>query len=173
MAKTGDPCFLCEQTGKKLKKFTFYSGIKKGGTTHRTIHYKVTFLERWSELTMHEIHVCRDCTQELWQEQRKKQFLPMVLLASGAAISLLIALICGILLPGLARYMVAFVFLAAALGLGGLAIVFLQRYRMEKPPAGRVDLLVLEEALDKLPYEEHTYLTSDQYAERYDMGVLG
>lgn len=172
MAKTGDPCFLCEQTGKKLKKFTSYSGIKKGGTTHRTIHHKVTFLERWNALTMHESHVCRDCTQELWQEQRKKQFLPIVLLASGAAMSLLIALICGFLLPGLAHYMVAFVFLAT-LDLVGLAIVLLQRYGVEKPPAGRVDLLVLEEALDKLPYEEHTYLTSDQYAERYDMGILG
>lgn len=73
----------------------------------------------------------------------------------------------------LAAIAVLVVFLVAALGLGGMAFVHWQKYRAAKPKSGEIDLLALEEALDTLPYEEHTYMTTAQYAERYEQGVVG
>src|SRR4051794_11787454 len=62
-------CFLCEQPVKG-KRFTFYSGVKKGGTSHEMASCTVTFFERWSDLTMHEVQVCRDCQLRLWRQQQ-------------------------------------------------------------------------------------------------------
>src|SRR3954454_9585180 len=98
-----DGCFLCEQPGK-ARRFSFYSGVMKGGTTHRLRSYKVTFFERWSDLILHDIGVCHDCQIRVW---RRKHLLPMVLSGSGAGVVDLLALALLILLPGTAAFVVA------------------------------------------------------------------
>jgi hypothetical protein len=169
MKKDMDGCFLCEQPGK-AKRFTFYSGVLKGGTTHRMLSCTVTFFERWSDLTMHDIGVCRDCQVRLW---RHKQLPSMVLAACGAAVVGLFALVPLVLLPGAAGLVLAGLVAAVALALGGLFVVHLQRYRLQKPKRDLVEPLVIEEARAKLPHRDRTYLTTDQFIERQEKGIFG
>jgi hypothetical protein len=166
--KDADVCFLCEQPGKG-KRFTFYSGIKKGGTTHRMASCTITFFERWSDLMMHQVHVCRDCQVRLW---RRSRLLPTVALGAGMAVAGLLALVGLVLLDGAARF--------AALGVGGVAVLLLgalfgvqlRSYLDRKPKHSHLEALVIQEAIDRLP-GERTYLTSEQYVERHEAGIIG
>ena len=166
--KESDECFLCDRLVKS-KQFTFFSGVMKGGTTHRMLSCTVTFFERWSDLTMHEIQVCRECQLRLWQE---KQFPPLVLLGGGAALAALVALVGVVLLPGAARIAVGALAGVAALALGGLFVVQLQQYQSRKPKQAQLEPLVIREAKDRLPDEGHTYMTSEQYIERHEKGII-
>ena len=165
--RDADDCFLCEQP-VKTRRFTFYSGVKKGGTTHELLSCTVTFFERWSDLTMHEIEVCRDCQQRLWKE---KHFVPMALCGAGAAVMALIALL-GVLLPAPAMWLVVGLGGFGALALGALFVVCRQQYQT-KPKHSEVEPLVIRAAIPKLPPERHTYLTTDQYIERVQKGIIG
>jgi hypothetical protein len=169
MKKDMDGCFLCEQPGK-AKRFTFYSGVLKGGTTHRMLSCTVTFFERWSDLTLHDIGVCRDCQIRLW---RQKQLPSVVLSGSGAGVVALFTLAPLVLLPGTAGFVVAALPAATALALGGLFVFYLQRYRAQKPKRDQVEPLVIEKASAKLPYRDRTFLTTEQFIERQDKGVFG
>jgi hypothetical protein len=169
MKKDMDGCFLCEQPGK-ARRFTFYSGVMKGGTTHKMLSCTVTFFERWSDVTMHDIGVCRDCQLRLW---RQKHLLPMVLAGSGAGIIGLFALPPLVLLPGTAGLVVAALPVVTALALGGVFVYNLQRYRDQKPKRDEIEPLFIQEASAKLPHDERTYLTTEQFIERQDKGVFG
>jgi len=170
VAKTTDTCFLCEQPGK-CKKYTFYSGVMKGGTTHRMINYTVTFFERWSELTIHEIQVCRECPLRLWKQKQKPL---MILYGAVAGVMAPIALLALILLPGIAlRVAVGGLAAVAVLVLGGLFLVQLQRYNLKKPKQSQFEPLVIAEASTYFPDEKRTFLTCEQYIERSEAGVFG
>jgi hypothetical protein len=164
-----DRCFLCDTDGK-CKRFTFYSGVMKGGTTHRLITCTVTFFERWSDLTMHEIQVCRDCQLRLWRE---RHFTPLLLSGIGAGVALLLAAVLALLLSGPAQVVLPILLGVAALALGGLTLVRLRRYRERKPKHAEVEPLVIEEAMDLLPCRGHTFMTSEQYIERHQHGIIG
>src|SRR5262245_57018960 len=168
MMKEMDGCFLCEQPGK-AKRFSFYSGVLKGGTTHRMLSCTVTFFERWSDLTLHDIGVCRDCQLRLW---RQKQFLPMVLSGSGAGVVALLALVPLILQLGTAGFVGAALAAVIALALGGVFAFYLRRYRARKPKRDQVEPLIIEEASAKLSYRGRAYLTMEQFMERQDRGVF-
>src|SRR5262245_32263981 len=169
MQKDMDGCFLCEQPGK-AKRFSFYSGVMKGGTTHRMLSCTVTFFERWSDLTLHDIGVCQDCQIRLW---RQKQFPPVLLSGGGAGVVALLALVPLILLPWPAGLVVTGLAAVVALALGGLFAFCLRRYLSQKPKRDQVEPLVIEEASAKLPYRDRTYLTTEQFMERQDKGVFG
>ncbi len=169
MGKNATECFLCGKAGK-TRKFTFYSGIVKGGTTSRLLTVTVTFLERWSELTMHEIQVCRDCQLRLW---RQKQFLPAVLFGCAAGAVALLGAVALILLSGAAWYAVLALTVVAVLVLGGLFVMYLRQYLAGKPELARLEPLVLQEALANFPDSDHTFMTAGQYLERADKGIFG
>ena len=169
MKKNTDGCFLCEQPGK-AKRFSFYSGVMKGGTTHKMLSCTVTFFERWSDMILHDIGVCHDCQVRLW---RQKQLLPVVLSGSGAGVVALLALVPLVLLPGTVGFVLTALAGVLALALGGLFAFYLQRYLSQKPKRDQVETLVIEEASTKLPYRDRTYLTMDQFMERQDKGVFG
>src|SRR5262245_23301802 len=114
MKKNVGACFLCEMPGK-VRPFTFYSGVMKGGTTHRMLSCTVTFFERWSDLTLHEIQVCRSCQVRLW---RQKHLLPMILFGSGTVVAVLFGLLTLLLLDGKAQFIVPAVAALGAVGLG-------------------------------------------------------
>jgi hypothetical protein len=169
MRKDADSCFLCGRPGK-ARRYVFYSGVMKGGTTHRLLSCTVTFFERWSELTLHELGVCRECQLRLW---RQRWFLPMVLCGSGSAAMMLIALAGLVLFSGVAQFAAVALPAFGALALGGLFVFLLIQYQAPKPKQAQIEPLILWEALDHLPYPEHTYLTSEQYLERHEKGLLG
>jgi len=166
--KNADGCFLCESPGK-TKKFTFYSGIMKGGTTHRTIHYIVTFLERWSDLTMHEVQLCSDCKIRLW---RKKQLPPMILYVIGAAVFALLGLVGVILVPGVMRFVAAALFGIVVLIFAALFFVQFKKYSNRKPKNSLLEPIVLQEVVLFYPDDNRTYLTTDQYIERHEKGAF-
>jgi hypothetical protein len=169
MKKRTDACFLCDGDGK-LKKVTFYSGVMKGGTTHHLASVTVTFFERWSDLTMHEIQVCRDCQVRLW---RQKHFLPMLLCGIGAAVLALVGVVALILVPGPARFAALGLALVATLAAGAVGVVLAQRYFNKKPKHAQTEPLVVAAAKTRLPNEGLTFLTSEQYVARYEQGVFG
>ncbi|MGL4551766.1 MAG: hypothetical protein ACRC33_11310, partial [Gemmataceae bacterium] len=152
------------------KLFRFYSGIQKGGTVHRMLSCTVTIFERWSDVIKHEIEVCRPCQVRLW---RKKHFMPMALCAAGAGVAVLTALVLLIALRGADYFVLPALALFGAVALGVLFAVTLSRYQDPKPKASLVEPLVIEEAMDHLPGEDHTFMTSEQYLERYRAGILG
>jgi hypothetical protein len=164
-----EECFLCDSTGK-CKLFRFYSGIMKGGTTHRLLTVTVTFFERWSEMIKHEIHVCKDCQVRLW---RKHHFPGMTLYALGAGLSALLGLTVLVLLAGADYFVIPIVAFLAALALGVCFVLKWTTYKDPKPKASLVEPLIIKEAMDNLPGEGHTFLTSEQYLERYRAGVIG
>jgi len=168
MKKDAGGCFLCEEPGKG-KKFTFYSGVVKGGTTHELLSCTVTFFERWSDLTMHEIHVCRDCQLRLWREER---YPPVVFSAIGAGVAALLGLVLPFVLTGTARIVATALAAVAALALAGTFVACLRRYRDPKPKHAQLEPLVLGEAMAKLP-EDHTYMTAEAYEERVGKGIIG
>src|SRR5262249_39413420 len=149
--------------------FSFYSGVLKGGTTHRMLSCTVTFFERWSDMTLHDVGVCRDCQIRLW---RKKQFLPMVLSGSGAGVVALLALVPLILQLGTAGFVVATLAAVIALALGGRFVFYLRRYRAQKPKRDQLEPLIIEEASAKLPSRDRTYLTMEKFMERQGRGVF-
>jgi hypothetical protein len=169
LPKEMDSCFLCEQP-VKAKRFSFYSGVMKGGTTHRLRSVTVTFFERWSDLTVHDIGVCRDCQIRLW---RQKYFLPVVLSGIGAGVVALLALVPLILLPETAGFVMAGLTAVVALALGGLFAFYLRLYLAQKPKRDQLEPLVIDEASAKLPDRGRTYLTMEQFQERQDKGVFG
>src|SRR5262249_21161372 len=146
-----------------------YSGIMKGGTTHRMLSCTVTFLERWSDLTMHEIHVCRHCTNRLWRQKHRP---PVILYACGAAVSALVALLGLLLLQDVAQIVVAALAATAAFALGGLLIYQYQFNLIRKPTHSELEPLVMKEAMDSLPDNDHTYMTTEQYLERHQKGII-
>jgi hypothetical protein len=160
-------CFLCHQleTGKRFK---FYSGVMKGGTTHRLRTVTVKFFERWKDLTLHEIHVCRACQLRLW---RGRQIIPMVLSAGGAGVLASLGLAALLFLGGPVGVTLSALAAVAALALGGCFAYYLRRYRAAKPKYSQVELLVVEEASLKLP-KGLTCMTTEQYLERYNKGII-
>jgi hypothetical protein len=141
----------------------------KGGTTHRMLSCTVTFFERWSDLTMHEIQVCRACQLRVWQQQYR---LPMVQSAIGAGVSAVLVWPVFFLVPGLAGWVVGAVLAIAALAFVGM-FVYQRQLSRQKPKNAQVEPLVLKEAMDLLPNEDHTFLTTDQYLERHAKGIIG
>src|SRR5262245_36015566 len=132
----------------KGKRFTFYSGVLKGGSTTRLLTCTVTVFERWSDLTIHEIQVCRWCQLRLW---RRKQLVPMVLAGSACGVVGLLGLPWLFLLPGVARFAVPALAALVALALGGVFAVYLWQFLAGKPKHAQLEPLVLAEAVGKLP----------------------
>jgi hypothetical protein len=168
MQKYLDGCFLCDQPGK-AKRFSFYSGVMKGGTTHRLRSCTVTVFERWSDMKLHDIGVCHDCQLRLW---RRQQFLPVVLCGSGAGGMALLALAPLLLLSGTAGFVLLGLAGVVALALGGLFAFSLRRYLARKLQRDQVEPLVIAEASAKLPHRNRSYLTMEQYRQRLDRGVI-
>jgi hypothetical protein len=169
MKKDVGDCFLCEMPSK-VKPFTFYSGIMKGGTTHRMLSCTVMFSERWSDLTKHQIEVCRTCQLRVW---RQKHLLPVVLFGSGAGVLALLGLLSLFLLSGITLFVVAALLGTLALALGGLFGVSLRRYLTPKPKYSEIEPLILTKAIPKLPNEKHTFMTTEQYVDRQQKGMFG
>src|SRR5581483_10170885 len=159
--KDATGCFLCAMP-VKAKRFTFYSGIMKGGSTTRLLRHTITVLEHWQNLTMHEIQVCRWCQTRLW---RKRQLLPIIFFGAGAAVMFVAALAGLVLLAVDVLFAVVFTALAVlvALVLTGVLAVFLWRCFLAKPSHAQLEPLILAEAVGKLPDRGHTYMTTEQY----------
>src|SRR5262245_27116934 len=87
MSKSAGECFLCGEEGK-VKRFTFYSGERKGGSRTELLSATVTVSEWWNDLRMHEAHVCRECQERMWAEHVKW---PPILCGIGAAVLLALA----------------------------------------------------------------------------------
>ena len=168
-AKKTACCFLCTGAGK-AKRFVFYSGIMKGGTTHRMLSCTVTFYERWSDLTLHEIEVCRECQLRLWQ---KKYLVGMALFGGLAALPALLGLAGLLLLSGTARFVAPAVAAVSLLVLAGFFVVNLRQYLVKKPHHDLIEPLVLWEATGRFPRSTRTFMTTDQYLDRHGRGVFG
>ena len=168
MAKSAGECFLCEEEGK-VRRVTFYSGVRKAGSRTELLCATVTVFERWRDLRIYEIHVCRECQQRLWAEHTK---MPPILCAIGAALLLLLSVVCAVLLPGELGLVVAVPFGLLALGVGGVAVWLFMRQRA-KPEREQIEPLIVKEAMWKFPDEGHTFITSDQYVELIRQGILG
>jgi hypothetical protein len=167
--KDVEECFLCERVGKG-KRFSFYSGIMKGGTTHRMLSCTVTFFERWSDLTMHEMHVCRECQVRLWQQQHKGAVIGY---GVGTGVAALLTVVPVILLSGAALWVTLALGVVVALALGTLFFVQLKKYRIRKPRHADIEPLVIDEAMDRLPCDKHTFMTTEQYLDRVQKGIIG
>lgn len=165
-----DVCFLCRAEGK-AKLLRFYSGEKKGGTTHRMVTCTITFMERWNDLVIHEIRVCRACREEHW---RAKHSLPMKLYSIGSAVCLILAVVLALVLWGQDYFVLSGFFLTVGCVLGGYFAYHWQKSRLQKPPASELEPLLIESAMDKMiEYNHHSFMTTEQYLERYRAGVLG
>jgi len=165
--KNVDRCFLCDQPGKG-RRITFYSGVCKGGSTTKMLTVTVTVFERWRDLRIYEIHVCRECVQRLWA--RRPNWIPLAT-GIGAGVVLLIALACLLLSP-----IVALVFGVVALALGGGAVGLWFQHRAQKPDPDQMERLIVQEAIDILPEdgnEDHTFITNEQYRDLVRRGILG
>src|SRR5262249_17805508 len=120
-----EECFLCDSTAK-CKLFRFYSGVMKGGTTHKLLTVTVTFFERWSDITKHEICVCKDCQIRLW---RKHQFPPMALYGAGAVLTALVGLTLLIVLAGADYFILPILAFLGAVVLGVFFALKLRKYQ--------------------------------------------
>ena len=168
-AKKTGCCFLCAGTGK-AKRFAFYSGVMKGGTTHRMLSCTVTFFERWSDLTLHEVEVCRECQLRLW---RKKYLVLMALCGGLAALPVMFGVALLVLLSGTARFVAPAVAAVPLLVLAGFFVVAWRQYRVKKPHHDLIEPLVLWEATGRFPRSNRTFMTTDQYLDRHGQGVFG
>ncbi len=168
MRKDALGCFLCEMPVKG-KRFTFYSGVMKGGSTTRLLTCTVTVFERWQNLTIHEIQVCRWCQQRLW---RRQQLVPMILFGIGASVMLFLTLAGLVLLPGVIRFVALVPAVLVALGLAVPFAVYLCRYLFGRPKYAQLEPLIMTAAMVKLPERGHTYMTTDQYLERQRQGIF-
>jgi hypothetical protein len=161
-------CFFCDEPARG-KRFTFYSGVRKGGSRTELYSATVTVFERWRDLKIYEIHVCRECQLRLWSERPN---LAPILWAAGAALVLLLLIPSLILFDGVARLVVGGILGVTALVLGGLAAGLLLRHRAQKPDRSHLDPLVVCSAMHVLPDEGHTFLTLEQYLELVDRGII-
>jgi hypothetical protein len=165
MAKSEGECFLCGAEGRG-KRFTFYSGERKGSTTTELLSATVTVHERWSDLRMHEAFVCRDCQERLWAEHVKW---PPIFCYAGAGALLLMAIPC--VFFGTVGMVIGIALVVLALGVGG-AGVWLQ-LQGKKPQRARLEPLIVREAMDQFPDEGRTFLTNEQYIDLVDRGIIG
>jgi hypothetical protein len=165
MAKGTGECFLCREEGKG-KRFTFYSGVRKGGSRTELITATVTVMEWWKDLQVHEIHVCRDCQERLWRERVRW---PPVLCGAGGAVLLLLAVPVAVF-GGLAGLAVAAALAVAALAAGGAgAWLYVQG---GKPQRGQMDPLVVRAAMARFPDHGRAYITSEVYLDLVDRGII-
>jgi hypothetical protein len=165
--KNVDLCLLCEEPGKG-KRFTFFSGVCKGGSTTQLLSATVTVFERWRDLKIYEIHVCRECQQRLWAG--RPNWTPLAA-GAGAGVVLLLALGCLLVSP-----IAGLVIGMLALALAGAAVGFWFLHRSQKPVRAQLERLVVLAAIEVLPNddnEDHTFLTNDQYLELVERGILG
>jgi hypothetical protein len=166
MAKSAGECFLCGAE-RKCKRFTFYSGERKGGSRTVLTTATVTVSERWNDVKMHEVHVCRACQERLWQNDVKW---PPILCGAGGAVLLLPAVPVAIFGGGIGLA-VAGALVVAALAAGGVgAWLYTQG---KKPQRARLEELVVEEAMKELPDEDRTFITNDVYIDLVDRGIIG
>jgi hypothetical protein len=165
MSKSASECFLCNEEGKG-KRFTFYSGVRKGGSRTELLSATVTVMEWWKDLRMYEIHVCRRCMDRLWAQHVKW---PPILCFIGAAVLLVLAVPCVFL--GVIGLVIAGILLVAALAAGGAGVWFYTQGK--KPQRARLEPLVVKEAMEILPEEGRTFITNDQYLDLVDRGIIG
>jgi len=166
MPKSVDECLLCGREGKG-KRFTFYSGERKGSSRTELLSATVTVSERWSDVQMHEAHVCRDCQERLWAEHVKW---PPILCWAGAGALLVASLPIG-LLGGGVGLAIAAVLIVAALAAGGAGAWLYSQGK--KPRRAQLEPLVVQEAMGWFPDEGRTFITSEQYVELVDRGIIG
>jgi hypothetical protein len=166
MSKSEGECFLCGEEGKG-KRFTFYSGERKGGSRTELLSATVTVSEWWNDLRMHEAHVCRECQERLWAEHVKW---PPILCGIGAAVLLVLAAPIAIL-GGRVGLAIAAVLVVAALAVGGAAVWFYTQGK--RPQRARIEQLVVREAAGQFPDDGRTYLTNEKYLDLVDRGVIG
>lgn len=172
MKKVTIGCFLCKMPAKG-RQFTFYSGVKIGGSTTRLLTRQVNILESWHKLVMHEISVCRWCQLRAW---RKKQLLPMILSGAGAgvlAFLALLGLVVGlVVVSNFFLSVVAFLFLCAAVVPAGLCALHAWLYFGVKPSHAQLEPVVLAEAIHHFPDDNRTYMTEEQYVARHQRGAI-
>jgi hypothetical protein len=182
MKKNTIGCFLCKMPAKG-RKFTFYSGVKIGGsTTQLQTHFtswrlrtrrRITVLENWHSLMMHEIAVCRWCQLRAW---RKKQLLPMILNGVGACVLAFLALLSmafGLVMSsGLCLLGLPFLLLCAAVVPAGLCALHASFYFGAKPSHAQLEPVVLAEAVHHFPDNGRTFMTEGQYVARHERGAF-
>jgi hypothetical protein len=168
VAKKSGDCFLCDGVGKG-RTFTFYSGVRKSGSTTQLTTVTVTVLERWRDLRIYEIFVCRECQLRLWSSHT---LWPPVWCAVGAVPLVLLAVACVLLLPLAAGLAVGGLLGLAAMAAGGAAVWFLIRHLARKPAREPLERLVVREAIRDLGEPGHTFITVDQYQELMRLGVV-
>jgi hypothetical protein len=166
MAKTTGVCFLCGEEGKG-KRFTFYSGIRSGGSRTELISTTVIVMEWWKDLQLHEVHVCQDCQERLWENHVR--WVPIQCWL--AAVTLLGAALPSAIVGGGVGLALAGVLLAAALTAGGVG--FWLRVQNRKPRRARLEPLIVQAAMRRFPDEGRTFLTNDVYIDLVDRGIIG
>jgi hypothetical protein len=166
MSKSAGECFLCGEEGKG-KRFTFYSGERKGGSRTELLASTVTVSEWWNDLKLHEVHVCRECQERLWAENAKW---PPILCGVASAVLLAPAVPSAILGGGVGLGIAA-VLVVAALAAGGAGVWFYTQGK--KPQRARLEPLVVREAAGKFIDKGRTYITSDKYLDLVDRGIIG
>lgn len=166
--KGASECFICDET-TKCKRFKFYSGVKKGGSTTRMLSCTVTVFEQWDELTMHEIEVCRECQLDLW---RRKQMFPLIFFAAAAGAAFVIGVPSLLFLSWPMQVAVPAVFGLVALVMLGFAGYYLWKYFGVKPSPSDVAPLVIRATMDRLGEPGHTFMTGDQFVERHQSGMI-
>jgi len=168
--KKAGECFLCGAEHKG-RNFTFYSGVRKGGSRTELTTVIVTVFERWRDLRIYEIFVCRDCQLRLWADHTKW---PPILWGGGAGLVALAAVLGGLLalLAPVAGLLVGVGLGMVALALGGVAVWFLLRHLGKKPEREQLELLVVREAQRYFPTPRHTFITVDQYQDLIRAGVV-
>ena len=165
MAKGTGECSLCGREGKG-KRFTFYSGVRKGGSRTELITVTVTVLEWWKDLQVHEIHVCRDCLERLWRE--RPNWRP-VLCGAGGAVLLLLAVPFAVF-AGWVGLAVAAVLVVAALAAGAAGVWL--HVQGARPQRGQLDPLVIRAAMDHELDYGRTYITSEVYFDLVERGII-
>jgi hypothetical protein len=165
MAKGKGECFLCGQEDRG-KRFTFYSGVRKGGSRTELITVTVTVLEWWKDLQVHDVHVCRVCQERLWRERPNWQ---PVLWGAGGAVLLLLAVPVAVF-GGLVGLGVAAVLVVAALAAGAAGVWL--HVQGAKPQRGQMDPLVVRAAMAHLLDHGRTYVTSEVYQDLVERGII-
>jgi hypothetical protein len=168
VAKKSGECFLCDGAGKG-RTFTFYSGVRKSGSTTRMTTVTITVLERWRDLRIYEIFVCRDCQLRLWSAHT---LWPPIWCAVGAAPLVLMAVACMLLLPLAVGLVVGGMLGLLTMAVGGLAVWFLIRHLARKPQRAALERLVVREAMHDLGEPGHTFITVDQYLDLMRLGIV-